>query len=74
MLDDVGLCVDSQLGHGVLLPVLTTFTLLSFSTVSTSMFAKRLMIGADLCDFVLELVEGLDLEGPRVGGESGLGI
>jgi hypothetical protein len=32
------------------------------------MFSKRLMVGADLGDFVLELVEGLDLEGPRVGG------
>ena len=32
------------------------------------------MVCADLGDFVLELVEGLDLEGPRVGGESGIGM
>ena len=32
------------------------------------------MVGADLSDFVLEHVEGLDLEGPHVGGESGLSI
>jgi hypothetical protein len=46
------------------------------------MFSKRLMIcansgdlvGADLGDFVLELVEDLDLEGPRVGGKSGLHV
>ena len=32
------------------------------------------MVGADLGNFVLELVEDLDLEGPRVGGKSGLGV
>ena len=32
------------------------------------------MVGADLGDFVLELVEDLDLEGPGVGGKSGLGV
>jgi hypothetical protein len=32
------------------------------------------MVGADLSDFVLEHIEGLDLEGPHVGGESGLGV
>ena len=32
------------------------------------------LIGAGLGDFVLELVEGGDLEGPRVGGNSGLGV
>jgi hypothetical protein len=72
--DDVGPRVDGQLGHGVRLPVLTAFTLLPFFTVSTSMFSKRLIVGADPGDYVLELVEGLDLEGPRVGGESGLGV
>jgi hypothetical protein len=71
--DDAGPCVDGQLGHSVLLPVLTVFTLLPFSTVSTSMFLKGLIVGADPGDYVLELVEDIDLEGPRVGGESGLG-
>ena len=32
------------------------------------------MVATDLGNSVLELVEGLDLEGPRVGGESGLGV
>jgi hypothetical protein len=32
------------------------------------------LAGAGLGDFVLELVEDLDLEGPRVGGKSGLGV
>jgi hypothetical protein len=73
VLDDVGPRVDSQLGHGVLLPVLTAFTLLSYSTVSTSMFLKRLMVGADLGDFGLEIVGGHDLEGLIVGGKDGLG-
>jgi hypothetical protein len=56
VLNDVGPHVDSQLGLGVLLPVLTAFTLRSFSTVSTSMFSKRLMVGADLGDFVLDVL------------------
>jgi hypothetical protein len=60
--------------HSVLLLVLTVFTLLPFSTVSTSMFSKGLIVGADLGDYLLEHVEVLDLEGPRVGGESGLGV
>jgi hypothetical protein len=38
------------------------------------MFSKRLMVGADLGNPVLELVEDLDLEGPRVGGKSGIGV
>ena len=33
------------------------------------MFLKKLMVGADLGGFVLELVVGLDLEGPNVGGK-----
>ena len=44
--DDDRPCVDGQLGHGVLLLVLTAFTLLPFSTVSSSMFSKRLIVGA----------------------------
>ena len=44
--DDVGLCVDGQLGHTVLLLVLTLFTLFSFSTISSSMFTKRLIVSA----------------------------
>jgi hypothetical protein len=52
VLDDVGPRVDGKLGHGVLLPFLTAFTLLPFFTVSTSMFSKRLNVGADLSDFV----------------------
>ena len=32
------------------------------------------LVGAGLGDFVPELVEDLDLEGPRVGGNSGLGV
>ena len=72
--DDVGPRVDGQLGHSVLLPVLTVFTLLPFSTVSTSMFAKGLVVGADSGSYVLELVVDLDLEGPGVGGKSGLGV
>ena len=32
------------------------------------------MIGTNLGGFVLELVGGLDLAGPRVGGEFGLGV
>jgi hypothetical protein len=72
--DDVGPRVDGWLRHGVLLPVLTAFTLLHFFTVSTSMFSKRLIVGADPGDYVLEFVDNLDLEGPRVGGESGLGV
>ena len=32
------------------------------------------LVGAGLGDFVLELVEDLDLEGPRVVGNSGLGV
>ena len=63
MLDDEEPRVDGQLGHGVLLPVLTVYTLLSYSTVSTSMVSKRLIVGANSGDYVLELVEGLDLEG-----------
>ena len=38
------------------------------------MFSKRLFVGADPGDYVLELVEDIDLEGPCVGGESGLGV
>jgi hypothetical protein len=34
----------------------------------------RLMVSADLGNFVLEHVEDLHLEGPRVGGKSGLGV
>jgi hypothetical protein len=74
VLDDVSPRFDIQLQLGALLPVLPALILLSFSTVSTSMFSKRLMVCADLGDFVLKLVEGLDLEGSRVGGESGLGV
>ena len=65
---------DCQLGHCVLHPVLTAFTLLSYFTVSTSMYSKRLTVGAGLGNFVLELVKDFDPEGPCVGGESGLGI
>jgi hypothetical protein len=72
--DDIVPRVDDQLGHSVLLSVLTVFTLLPFSTVSTSMFSRRLIVGADPGDYVFELIEGLDLEGPHVGGESGLGV
>jgi hypothetical protein len=57
--DDVGPHVDGQLGHSVLLLVLTV---LPFSTVSTSMFSKGLIVGADPGDYVLEHVEDLDLE------------
>ena len=32
------------------------------------------LVGAGLGDFVLELAEDLDLEGPYVGGNSGLGV
>jgi hypothetical protein len=32
------------------------------------------LVGADFGDFVLELVETFDPEGPRVGGKSGLGV
>jgi hypothetical protein len=32
------------------------------------------MIGAALGSVVFKLVEDLDLEGPRVGGKSGLGV
>ena len=32
------------------------------------------LVGAGLGDFVLELAEDLDLEGPCVGGNSGLGV
>ena len=74
VLKDVGPRVDVQPRLGVLHPVLTASTLWSFSTVSTSTFSKRLMVGADLGDFVLELVVDLELEGPSVGGESGLGV
>ena len=74
VLNDVGPRVDIQLGLGVLLPLLTAFTLWSFSAISTSTVSKRLMGGADFGDFVLELVGDLDLEGPSVGGESGLGV
>jgi hypothetical protein len=73
VLDDVGPRVDSQYGLGVLLPVLTAFTLWTVSTVSTSMFSKRSMIGAVLGSFVFELAGGLDLEGLSVGSEDGLG-
>ena len=65
---------DCQLGHGVLLPVLSAFTLLSYFTVSMSMYSKRLTVGAGLGNFVLELVKDLDPEGPCVGGKSGLGV
>ena len=41
VLDDLGPRVDRQLGLGVLLPLLTVFTLLSFFTVSTTMSSKR---------------------------------
>jgi hypothetical protein len=34
------------------------------------MFSKRFMVGADLGNSVLELVEDLDLEGPRVVDKS----
>ena len=82
LFDDVGPRVDDQLQLGVLLPVLPVSTLSSSFTVSTSMFSKRLMIcanlgdlvSADLGNFVLELVEDLDPEGPCVGGKSGLGV
>ena len=45
-------------------------------------FTKRVMIctnfgdlvGAELGNFVLEHVDDLDLEGPRVVGKSGLGV
>jgi hypothetical protein len=50
LLNDVGSHVDSQLGLGVLLPVVTAFTFWSFSAVSTSTSSKRLMVGADLGD------------------------
>jgi hypothetical protein len=73
VINDVGPHVDSQLGLGVLLPVLTAFTLWSFSAVPMLLFLKKLMVGADLGDFVLELVGGLDLEGPSVGSKYGLG-
>jgi hypothetical protein len=74
VLNDVVPQADSHLGLGVLLPVLTAFMLWSFSTVSTSTVSKRLMDGADFGDFVFELVGDLDLEGPSVGGESGVGV
>ena len=32
------------------------------------------LVGAGLGDFVLELAEDLDLEGPCVSGNSGLGV
>ena len=67
VLNGVGPRVGRQLGHGVLLPVLTAFTLWPFFTVSTTMFSKRLIVGADFGDYVLEFVGGLDLEGIRVG-------
>jgi hypothetical protein len=73
VLGDVRPRVDSQLRLGVLLPVLPAFTFLSFSTVSTSMFSKRLMVCANLGDLVLELVGGLDLEVLSVGSKDGLG-
>ena len=38
------------------------------------MLLKRLMVGANFGGSVLELVGDLDLDGPRVGDESGLGI
>ena len=60
VLDDVGPRVDGQLGHGVLLPFLTAFTLLPFFTVSTSMFSRRLIVGATFGSVVLELVGVLD--------------
>ena len=80
--DDVGPRVDGQLQLGILLPVLPVSTLPSSFTVSTSMFLKRSIIcansgdlvGAELGNFVLKLVDDLDLEGPRVGGKSGLGV
>jgi hypothetical protein len=52
VLEDVGPRVDGQLGHGVLLPFFTAFILLPFFTVSTSMFSKRLIVGAGFSDFV----------------------
>jgi hypothetical protein len=73
VLDDIRPRVDSQLQLGVLLPVVPALTLLSFSTVSTSMFSKRLMICANLGDLVLELVGGLDLEVLSVGSKDGPG-
>ena len=74
VLVDVRPRFDIQLHLGTLLPVLPAFVLLSFSTVSTLMFAKGLVVGADSGDYVLELVEDLDLEGPCVGGKFGLGV
>jgi hypothetical protein len=53
--------------------VLAAFTTWFFSAVSTFTFSKKLIVGADLGDFVLELVGDLDLEGPSVGGKLGLG-
>jgi hypothetical protein len=38
------------------------------------MIPKRLVVGADLGNSLLKLVDDLDLEGPRVGGRSGLGV
>jgi hypothetical protein len=32
------------------------------------------LVGAELGNFVLEHVDDLDLEGPRVGGKSGVGV
>jgi hypothetical protein len=73
VLNDIGPRVDSQLGLGVLLPVLTAFMLWSFTAVPTLLFSKKLGVGADFGDFVPELVGDLNLEGPSVGGKFGLG-
>ena len=69
LLDNVGPRIDGQFRLGVLLSVLTALTTWSSSAVSTLMFLKKSMVGADLGVFVLELVGGLDLEGPSVGGK-----
>ena len=69
LLDNVGPRIDGQFRLGVLLSVLTALTTWSSSAVSTLMFLKKSMVGADLGGFVLELVGGLDLEGPSVGGK-----
>jgi hypothetical protein len=38
------------------------------------LFLKKLIVSADLGDFVLKLVGDLDLEGPSVGGKLGLSV
>jgi hypothetical protein len=58
--DEVGPRVDGQLRYGVLLPFLTAFTLLPSFTVFTSMFSRRLIVGATFGSVILELVGVLD--------------